>query len=88
MAAYIVTYDLNKEIKRPKIVEEFDKTGFAKLSESSYAISTNETAEQVFKRFQKFIDDNDRLYVIPLRKPYSGFGLKEVNDWLDNHLPH
>ena len=42
MSVYIVTYDLNKESKRPPIVEEVRKTDYARLSESSYAIDTNE----------------------------------------------
>ncbi|MCR4308019.1 MAG: hypothetical protein NUV80_05645 [Candidatus Berkelbacteria bacterium] len=87
MTAHIVTYDLNKESKRPPIVEEVKKSAlWAKLSESSYAINTNETATQVYKRFEKYIDDNDNLYVIGLHKPWNGFGPKAVNNWLDQNL--
>lgn len=85
---YIVTYDLNKETKRPPIVDkirEFD--GWAKLSESSYAISVDLTAVQVFKKLQPLLDGNDQLYVISIGKPYFGQGLQEVNDWLDQSLP-
>ncbi|WP_035675056.1 hypothetical protein [Bradyrhizobium liaoningense] len=87
MATYIVTYDLNKEIKRPNIVGAIHEFGsWAKLSESSYAINSDLNPEQVYQRLLKHLDDNDQLYVITLRKPYYGQGSQEVNDWLESSL--
>lgn len=87
MSTYIITYDLNKETNRPPIVKEIkDFSSWAKLSESSYAISTNFTAQQVYEKLKHLIDNNDNLYVITLKKPYFGFGKKEVNDWLEQNL--
>jgi len=88
MAVYIVTYDLNKETKRPDILSDIKKTSWAKLSESSYAISTTETPTEVYNRLSKHIDNNDNLYVITLKKPYYGKGPKDVNDWLANNLTY
>ncbi len=86
MSVYLVTYDLNRETKRPPIVEEIKKTAFAKLSESSYAIDTLETVSQVYRRFSRYIDDNDTLYVITLSRPWTGQGPEGVNRWLSNVL--
>lgn len=89
MACYIVTYDLNKETKRPAILKDI-KDGFggwAKLSESSYAISTNLSADDVYSLLEKHIDSNDQIYIISLKQPWQGFGPKQVNEWLNNHLP-
>lgn len=86
MATYIVTYDLNKETSRPNIVKEIKTTSWAKLSESSYAIETTETPESVYNRLAGFIDDNDNLYIISLRRPYFGQGPKDVNEWLADNL--
>lgn len=88
MATFIVTYDLNNETVRPNIVAEIKKTSWAKLSESSYAISTTETAEGVFGRLRKYTDDDDNLYIITLKRPYMGRGPKDVNDWLDSNLSY
>lgn len=33
------------------------------------------------------MDPNDTLYVITLARPFGGFGPKEVNSWLEKHLP-
>lgn len=87
MAVFIVAYDLNKEVRRPPIVAEVKKGNWARLSESSYAISTIESVDQVYARFKPLLDDNDNLYVIPLRQPYRGWGPKDVHDWLGTHLP-
>lgn len=88
MATYLVTYDLNNEVKRPPIVEKIRTFAYAKLSESSYAISTNFTVQEVFAAFKPLLDVDDNLYVVSLKRPYTGFGPKEVNDWLEKNLPY
>lgn len=89
MAAYLVTYDLNKPGQHhAAVLEEIKKSpGWAKLSESSYAISTTETASQLLARVRRHADPNDTIYVISLRKPWDGYGPKNVNEWLNNSLP-
>ncbi|MFO6428731.1 hypothetical protein ACLBKT_01440 [Erythrobacter sp. W302b] len=85
MAVFIVTYDLNKEVKRPNILKLIQDWNWAKLSESSYAVeATSSTA--VYDRLKPVIDDNDNLFVIPLRAPYRGWGPKDVHDWLAKKL--
>ena len=86
MTVYIVTYDLNKETKRPNIVDEVKKKPWAMLSESSYAIDTTETPQQVYNRFTKYLDANDALLVISLRQPYYGQTSDEVHAWLKQRL--
>jgi hypothetical protein len=88
MAVYLVTYDLHKPGNNyADILEQIKRSpGWAKLSESSYAISTQETVDIAYKRIHAKVDDNDTLYMITLRKPWNGRGPKNVNDWLDTHL--
>jgi hypothetical protein len=87
VAIYIVAYDLNKEDKHPNIVAEIKKLGhWARLSESSYAIDTSERPPQVKARLKKYLDCNDNLYVIALTVPWSGFGPKDVNEWVEARL--
>jgi predicted transcriptional regulator with HTH domain len=88
VACYIVTYDLNKEVVRPKIVELIKKLypAWAKLSESSYAVSSPLTAQAIYNSLVSLLDGNDNLYVIPLSNPWFGRGPKAVNDWLDVNL--
>ena len=88
MAVYLVTYDLHKPGNNYEgILEQIKKSaGWAKLSESSYAISTSETVDAAYKRIHVKADANDTMYVIALRKPWNGRGPKAVNDWLEQHL--
>ena len=89
MAALLVTYDLNKETKRPKIVPAIKKLcdSWARLSESSYAIRTRKSPKTVYDELVHLLDNNDTLYVINLSRPYYGQGPQEVNDWLEDNLP-
>ena len=86
MPTLIVAYDLNNEVRRPKIVEAIKTTTWARLSESSYAIDTSETPAQVLARLRKFLDNDDNLYVINLVRPWSGWGPKDVIAWLVQRL--
>jgi CRISPR/Cas system-associated endoribonuclease Cas2 len=88
MAVLLVTYDLNKEAHRPKILEEIRKGSWQKLSESSYVIETDENPEQVYVRLQRCIDSNDIIYVITLKRPYWGWGPEDVNEWLDARVTY
>ena len=89
MPVYIVTYDLNSKTNRPDILGDIkEHYSWAKLSESSYAISTHKSADTVFSELWRYIDNNDRLCIITLKKPWAGFGLKNVNSWLDGNLEY
>jgi CRISPR/Cas system-associated endoribonuclease Cas2 len=88
MAALLVTYDLNSPGQKHAKVLELIKSSnnWERLSESSYVINTSLSPDQVYKHFEKLLDTNDNIWIISLKKPYSGFGSKKVIDWLDNNL--
>lgn len=88
MNKLLVTYDLNRELLRPKILEEIKRTAWAKLSESSYAIKTYETPKEVYNRLKPYLDGNDNCYIITLTTPYYGQGPKDVNDWLEKNVTY
>ena len=90
MAILLVTYDLNKEPDSDgykeilKIIKEGGS--WARLSESSYAIETNSTPFQVYNKLKPHLDNNDKLVVITLHKPYYGQHDTKVIEWLDAKL--
>lgn len=90
MAVLLITYDLNRETKRPPLLEAVKEAGISwcKLSESSYAIETNETPDQIYNKLQVHIDSNDRITIIHLKKPWQGWQSREVIDWLNNRLSY
>lgn len=87
MATLIITYDLNKETKRPDIVASIRAYGnWAKLSESSYAIQTNSSPKQVYDSLLEHLDGNDNCYVVSIGCPFFGQGPNDVNEWLRKNL--
>lgn len=89
MAVLLITYDLNQEVRRPPLLEKI-KTLFpewAKLSESSYAVSTQLSPEQVYKALAPMLDGNDSCIVITLSSPFWGYSKhKDVIPWLQQRL--
>jgi hypothetical protein len=89
VSTLLVTYDLNKPGKDyADLLKKIKSYSWARLSESSYAISTSSDPQTVFNALKPFLDQNDNLYVITLKKPYTGFGPKDVNDWLESNLSY
>ena len=87
MATLLVTYDLNKAGQNYNgFYEVIKKYGYAKLSESSYAIKTNEAPMDVYNKLLPHMDKNDTALVLTLSQPYYGQGDRDVVDWLSKFL--
>ncbi|PWK15198.1 hypothetical protein C8D84_101145 [Psychrobacter immobilis] len=88
MAALLITYDLNAPGQEHDKILDKIKTfnGWARLSESSYAVATSLTPQQVYDQFKPQLDTNDRIYIITLKQPCAGYGSNEINDWLNSNL--
>jgi hypothetical protein len=88
MRSFLITYDLNRPGQDYSgLLKEIKGYGcWAKLSESSYAISTASTPDQVYSHLSQYLDESDTIYVIALHQPYCGRGPKAVNDWLEKFL--
>lgn len=88
MAVLLVTYDLNQEVRRPPFLETLKKLypDWAMLSESSYAISTYLTPDQVYKSLGHLLDANDNCLIVTLSLPWYGQQNKLVIQWLTQRL--
>jgi CRISPR/Cas system-associated endoribonuclease Cas2 len=88
MGTKVIAYDLNRETNRPRMAKKIKDTygNWARLSESCYAVDTSDSADAIFAKLKPLIDSNDNLYVVGLKRPWNGFGPKDVNDWLDDNL--
>jgi len=87
----LVTYDLNNEgNKRPLIVGAIEAMGgeCVQLSESSYAVLTIKSPNDIYERLKKdsLIDDDDVLHIVSLQKPFAGQGPKKTMKWLKKTL--
>lgn len=90
MTAYCVSYDLNKAGQNyDALYEELKKSpNWCHPMDSTWVIITNESAQQLSDRLRKHLDDNDRLLVIKVVRPYAGWLTQEVWDWLDKNIPY
>lgn len=90
MKIYLVTYDLHVRGQNytDLLVKIKESAMWARLSESSYAVGTLKTPQQLFDHLQTSLDSNDHLYIITIAKPYTGVGPEEVNKWLESKLPN
>lgn len=87
MNVLLITYDLNNEDNRPDVVAKIKEIGScAKLSESSYAVATSRTPDDVYEYLEDLIDEDDELYIITLKDPSCGYGDEDTIDWLTEHL--
>ena len=90
MPVLLMTYDLNREPDKTDYEGFYrvrDSYDHVRLSESSYALNTLDAPETVYAKLKPYTDGNDYVYVINLKKPYSGFGPITVNTWLEKNLP-
>ena len=55
--------------------------------ESTWLIQTTKSPQEVYTAIVGNITTSDRLFIIPVVRPYFGYMPKEVWDWLDQHLP-
>ena len=87
MAALLVAYDFKSQNQDYlAFYSEIEHYFHIKLSPSSYVIYTNQPASYVYKKLKSSIEAKDCLYIIPLNKPWAGFGPRENRDWLMNYL--
>jgi hypothetical protein len=87
MPLLLVTFDPNKPGQDySNLLDEIKSYSNVRLSESSYAIITDETPDIVCEELKKHIDTDDNIYIINLKRPYAGYGQELVLDWLKKEL--
>lgn len=86
--SYIITYDLNKVGQNYKNLEDAIKSygTWAKITTTTYIISTSDTSAEIRNKLQKHIDANDELFVGKLTGEAAWFGLNKHSNWLKQNL--
>lgn len=87
MATLLVTYDTRSPwLDYGGMIRAIKKHAWVRLTDNVFVIHTAVAAEAVFKELRGFVDDSTNLYVITVRKPFSGYGPGNVNTWLAEKL--
>jgi len=89
MAARIITYELKNPSEKTdyetfhNVVKSYDHIV---LSDTSYAIATDEYPKDIFEKLFPLIDSEDSLTVIALVRFYMAHHDKAVLQWLDANV--
>ena len=87
MTVRLITYDLNDPGQNhQEVLEKIRTYDWTFLSESSYAVNTQETPEDIHDAFKPILDDSDTFLVLTLTRPYAGRAHPQVLDWLQGVL--
>jgi len=89
MAARLITYHLKSDPGTTdyegfaRVLQEYD---YIQLSETVYAVATDEYPKDIFAKLEPFIDEDDCLVVIALARFYMAHHDKAVLAWLEAHV--
>lgn len=87
MSVLLVTYNFEKpEQNYIAFYNAIDNYFNIRLSKTSYAIYTDQPASYVYKKLISSMDKKDRLYILPINKPWAGYGSEKNRNWLINYL--
>ncbi len=89
MNCYIITYDLRYGGNYTSLHNAIKQYGtWAKITESTWAVVTRNSAEKVRDNLLTFMDNNDRLFVIKSGGEAAWMSVLCNNEWLQKHLPN
>jgi hypothetical protein len=88
MSVLLITYDHSKMSPMVDPVPDFVKEyKHVQLSQSSYAIETDEKTMTIFHKIMPYLSINAHLFIVTLTQPFTGQGLEHVGEWLRKRLP-
>ena len=88
MAVYSVSYDLNNQGKNyDGLYDALKKTDYNHILDSTWLISTSETAQQISDRLRTQLDNDDHIFVSKVNSgQYQGWLPKTVWEWIKQRL--
>jgi len=88
MAVFVVSYDLNKAGQDYKgLYEELKRsTNWWHYLDSTWLIYTSESANGLFQRIKKHIDNNDSVFIVEVNNNYSGRLSEKAWEWIKKYV--
>ena len=89
MAARLITYRLESDSSTTdfegflRALQEYD---YIQLSDTVYAVATDEYPKDIYAKLEPFIDHEDSLVVIALSRFYMAHHNKGVLAWLETNV--
>lgn len=83
---YQISYDLNKEKNYDKLYDGIKSyVDYHKALLSTWFVSTNVSADQIYQKLKPLIDDNDNIFISEINTNYMGYLPKDAVEWLRRH---
>lgn len=88
MTCYIITYDLRQPGRdySPLYAKIKSYNGWAKVTESTWAVVTDESAASIRDALLSIADSNDRIFVVKSGVEAAWVNSMCKNEWLKKHL--
>jgi hypothetical protein len=87
MACYIISYDLRNDRDYESLYKAIKAYGiWARITESMWAVVTEESATQIRDYLLKHMDQDDRLFVVKSGIESAWTNVRCRNEWLRKHL--
>ena len=87
MPCYIISYDLRNQRDYQSLYEAIKEYGtWAKITESTWAIVTDESAVEIRNHLLNNIDDDDRLFVVKSGVEAAWRNVRCRDEWLKKRL--
>lgn len=84
---YVISYDLNKPgqdyAKLYDALKSF--SSWWHYLGSTWLISTNNNATEIFNKLKSHLDNSDRILIIKADKDHNGWLKQEAWDWINSH---
>lgn len=87
MAVLLISYDLHESSYEGSVLDYIKGADWAMITKSSYLVITNKGPSDVVADLQAITKNKITVYVLSVRRPYSGYGPQDVNAWLEKNLP-
>lgn len=87
MKCYLISYDLINQRDYDSLHEAIKSYGtWAKITESFWAIVTTQSSTQIRDYLKKFMDNDDRIFVIKSGSEAAWTNSLASNEWLKKNL--
>lgn len=86
---YLITYDLCKEGQDYEALEEAIKSNcseYFRIMQSTILVKSIREEKQVRDSLLQVMDDNDKLFIVPVTRPYDGWLTDNVWKWLSENV--
>ncbi len=88
MASYLVLTDLERDSStRSGLLGEIRRfVSWEEITPTAFALQTDESAEEVYRKLKDRLGPEDILYVLTLHAGWFGRGPHEANEWLSKYV--